>query len=174
MIYSGPAFRAHNPQWSWAPLSGEGAALYGGRFNRKGLPALYLSTDMATAMREAAHGFPTRLVDPLTIVSYKVDCANIVDLTSARVRSSNRITFDQLGCGWLLLQEQGKRVPSQQIADRLSGDGAAGILVRSFAPGSTADNHNLVLWTWGEDLPHLVRVHDPERRLPRDGSSWSK
>lgn len=173
MIFRGPAFRAHNPKWSWQPLSGEGAALYGGRFNAKGRPALYLATDMATAMREVAHGFPTRLVDPIVIVSYAVDCADVVDLTSARVRRSHKVSEADLACGWLALQMDGKPVPSQQIAARLVSDGAAGILVRSFAPGSTTDNHNLVLWRWSDDLPHRVRIHDPDGRLPRDGSSWT-
>ena len=38
-----PLFRAHNPLWSFQPLSGAGAARAGGRFNRIGTPALYLS-----------------------------------------------------------------------------------------------------------------------------------
>lgn len=173
MIWRGPAFRAHNPRWSWKPTSGEGAALYGGRFNAKGMPALYLATDMATAMREVAHGFPTKLVDPLTIVSYAVDCADIVDLTSTRVLRSKGISQEALACPWLLLQEDGKPVPSQDIAERLFTEVAAGMLVRSFAPGSTADNVNLVLWRWGDRLPHQVRVHDPGKRLPKDDSSWS-
>lgn len=172
-LYRGPAFRAHNPRWSWAPLSGEGAAIYGGRFNAKGVPALYLATDMATAMREVAHGFPVKLVDPLTIVSYTVDCNDIIDLTEPRVRRSLKITDDDLACAWLLLQKEKKPVPSQDIAARLIGEGAAGILVRSFAPGSTSDNHNLVLWKWSGDLPHRVSVHDPDKRLPKDGKSWS-
>lgn len=172
MIWRGPAFRAHNPRWSWQPLSGEGAALYGGRFNAKGKPALYLATDMATAMREVAHGFPTKLVDPLTIVSYAVDCADIIDLTAERVRKSKGVSPDALACAWLLLQEAGKPIPSQAIADRLIAEGAAGILVRSVAPGSTAANTNLVLWRWSDKLPHQVRVHDPGKRLPKDGSSW--
>lgn len=170
--YRGPAFRAHNPKWSWAPTSGEGAAHYGGRFNRKGVPALYLATDMATAMREVAHGFPYKLVDPLTIVSYEIDCADIVDLTDQRVRRSLKLAEDDLACGWLLLQEEKKPVPSHHIADKLIAEGAAGILVRSFAPGSTVDNHNLVLWKWSSKLPHKVRVHDPDGRLPKDGRSW--
>lgn len=172
MIYRGPAFRAHNPKWSWAPLSGAGAAFYGGRFNAKGVPALYLAADMATAMREVAHGFPYKLVDPLTITSYAIDCADIVDLTLERVRRAKRVTMDELACGWLLLQEDKKPVPSQRLATRLIGEGAAGILVRSFAPGSTPANTNLVLWKWGSRVPHKVTVHDPEKRLPNDASSW--
>ena len=172
MIFRGPAFRAHNPKWSWAPLSGEGAALYGGRFNTKGTPTLYLSTDMATAMREVAHGFPFKLVDPLLIVSYTVHCDDIIDLTQARVRRSLKIPEADLACAWLLLQEERKPVPSQDIAARLIAQGAAGILVRSYAPGSTADNHNLILWKWSDDLPHRIRVHDPDGKVPKNVKSW--
>ena len=172
MIFRGAVFRAHNPKWSWAPLSGEGAALYGGRFNAKGTPALYLATDMATAMREVAHGFPFKLVDPLLIVSYTVHCDDIVDLTQARVRRSFRIAEADLECAWLLLQEERKPVPSHDIAARLIAQGTAGIMVRSYAPGSTADNHNLILWKWSDDLPHRIRVHDPDGKVPKNGKSW--
>ncbi len=34
-------YRAHNPRWSFAPLSGADAARYGGRFNPTGMEALY-------------------------------------------------------------------------------------------------------------------------------------
>ncbi|WP_318012049.1 RES domain-containing protein [Mesorhizobium sp. CA7] len=34
-------------------MSGCGAELYGGRFNPKGMPALYASTAVVTALREA-------------------------------------------------------------------------------------------------------------------------
>ncbi len=146
--------------------------MHGGRFNRKGLPALYLATDMATAMREVAHGFPTKLVDPLLIVSYTIDCEDIVDLTSERTRRSLKIPANALACAWLRLQEERKPVPSQQIADRLMEDGAAGMLVRSFAPGSTPENINLVLWRWSDEGPHQVRVHDPQHRLPKSGLPW--
>ena len=43
MRFQGDCYRAHNPMWSFSPLSGAGAAIHGGRFNSKGMPALYLS-----------------------------------------------------------------------------------------------------------------------------------
>jgi len=45
-------FRAHTPKWASQPTSGAGAALKGGRFNREGVGALYLSLDEITALRE--------------------------------------------------------------------------------------------------------------------------
>jgi RES domain-containing protein len=39
--YKGKLFRALNPFIAREPLSGRGAELYGGRFNPKGVPALY-------------------------------------------------------------------------------------------------------------------------------------
>lgn len=46
------AYRAHTPGWAHAPTSGAGAAAYGGRANRIGVPALYLALDEHTALAE--------------------------------------------------------------------------------------------------------------------------
>ena len=77
MIYRGRAYRGHDPYWSFAPTSGEGARLTGGRFNRKGDAALYLSLDPMTAVMEITQGFTNRL-PPITLCEYDVDCADIV------------------------------------------------------------------------------------------------
>jgi RES domain-containing protein len=67
---------------------------------------------------------------------------------------------------------EGKRLPSWATYDRLVGQGGAGILVPSFALGADAADENLVLWSWGERLPHQVKVIDPSGRLPRNQLSW--
>ena len=38
------------PKWAFVPLSGVGAAIDGGRFNRPGVEALYLSRTARTAL----------------------------------------------------------------------------------------------------------------------------
>lgn len=43
-------YRIISPVWASVPLSGMGAARQGGRFNRLGQEALYLSRDEATAL----------------------------------------------------------------------------------------------------------------------------
>jgi RES domain-containing protein len=44
------AYRVHTPRWAHAPLSGAGTASHGGRANRPGVPALYLSLELETAL----------------------------------------------------------------------------------------------------------------------------
>jgi RES domain-containing protein len=169
--FRGIVYRAHNPRWAFSALSGEGAARTGGRFNRPGTPALYVSLTLETAVREATQGFP-RKFDPLTLCSYDVDCEDIADLTSASERTALNLAAADLACAWKLLAGEGKPVPSWVVAERLLGAGHAGILVRSFAPGAKEADVNLVLWHWADRRPHRVTLHDPERRLPRNDKSW--
>lgn len=167
MRYRGVAYRAHNPKWSWSPASGEGARLHGGRFNAKGVPALYLSLATSTAILEASQGFGKRF-PPLTLVTYDVDCSDIIDLTRRGALKTFKATAAELACDWMLRAASGQDVPSWVLSARLMADGVAGIIVPSFAGGALSDDRNLVLWHWSEDLPHSVRVFDPERRLMRE------
>jgi RES domain-containing protein len=169
--FRGRCFRAHDPGWSFDPLSGEGARLRGGRFNAKGKAALYLSLRVETAVGECAQGFVHR-IPPLTLCEYEVDCDPIADLSSDERRAAHGVAMAELGCPWLMLMLNGEKVLSQEVAKRLEGEGHAGMLVPSFFPGAGAKDVNLILWRWGDRLPARVRVHDPERRLPRNRRSW--
>jgi len=72
-----------------------------------------------------------------------------------RVRGPLRRIYDGFG------------LPDRRIARRLMKAGPNGLFVRSYAPGSTAEDLNLVLWTWGDWPPaHLVLIDD-EARLSR-------
>ena len=170
--FAGTAFRAHDPRWSWTPLSGEGARLHGGRFNPQGVPALYLALDLQTAVAEANQGLPFRMMPPITLVAYEIDCKDLVDLTDAKVLKKHGATQSDLACAWKLLSEEGDPVPSWALAEKLRSASAAGAIVPSFSPGAAPEARNLVLWKWSADLPHKVLVIDPDNRLPRDGSSW--
>lgn len=154
-------YRAHDPRWSFSPLSGQGAAITGGRFNRKGQAALYLSLDPVTAMIEATQGFATRL-NPLLLCEYDVDCAEIADLRSNDARTTLGVTLGSLAVPWLIAQRAGKVARSQQVAASLRDQGFVGALVPSFAPGVAESDYNLVLWKWGPDLPEQVTVYDPQ------------
>jgi RES domain-containing protein len=169
--FEGLAYRAHNPRWSWAPTSGEGARLHGGRFNAKAIAALYLSLDTSTAILEATQGFGNRF-PPLMLVTYDIDCADLVDLTATGTLRRHATSRADLACAWLALAAAGREVPSWRLAEQLRASGAAGIMVPSFAVGADATARNLVLWRWGEAPPYAVRVFDPDRRLPKDQRSW--
>jgi RES domain-containing protein len=159
-------WRAHNPLWAWAPDSGEGAAIHGGRFNPKGLPALYTSTGIVTAMAEAQQGF-VRKAQPMTMVAYEVDCRDVLDLRDARTLSDEGIAGGDLGCTWQLLAATGAPVPSWRLAQRLVAKGIAAVIVPSFAPGAAPGEANVVFWRWSRALPHQVLPIDDHGRLPR-------
>ena len=73
------AYRMHTPRWATDPTSGAGAALHGGRANRKGLAALYLSLDSTTAVAEYQQ--LSKLMPPGPLVSYTVRLESIVDFS---------------------------------------------------------------------------------------------
>ena len=168
----GRAYRAHNPRWAFAPTSGRGAGLHGGRFNPPDLDTLYLSERQETAWLEAQHGLAFK-PQPLTICAYDINCTGMVDLTGATVRAELGVTLDDLGCAWEAIIDRGGRPPTWVLADMLRGFRRAGARVPSFAPGAGPRDINLVLWDWSDHLPRRVRVIDDEGRLPRDQSSWS-
>ena len=171
MRFKGRGFRGHDPRWSFAPLSGEGAAVTGGRFNRPGEPTLYLSLSIVTAVAECTQGFGRRL-QPLTICEYDIDCDPVADLRADPERDALGVSLSDLACPWLSLALAGREPPSRMAIDRLRGEGFVGTLVPSFVPGASTSDYNLVLWRWGADLPRQVTVHDPGGRLPVDQSSW--
>lgn len=171
MRFKGEAFRAHDPNWSWTPLSGAGAALKGRRFNWPSLETLYLSLSFKTAFSEVSAGFAHRLT-PYVLCSYDIDCEDIADLRTDADRAGHGVTLADLACAWGDALIAGREPASWGVVRRLMTEGCAGILVPSFANGATADDQNLVLWRWGPDLPHKVTVYDPTGKLPKNQLSW--
>lgn len=170
--FVGTAFRAHHPRWAFNPESGEGASRHGGRFNPPGTPALYLSLRPETAWLEAQQGFAFK-AQPMTLCAYEVDCLHILDLTSIPVRHAVSADYTELACPWENLASRNIEPPSWRLAKRLIDSGVAGIVVPSFAGRATAQDQNLVLWSWDRSKPNLVRVIDDHNRLPRNDESWA-
>lgn len=172
MRFQATCYRGHDPRWSYKPLSGEGARTNGGRFNAVGVDALYLSLTTEGVIAEMSHGFAHRL-DPLTMVSYEVDVDHIVDLRTDGDRAFAGVALDDLACAWELDLSNHVEPASWRVANKLIANNVAGILVPSFARGARPDTHNLVLWKWGPDLPHMVTAYDPSGRLPKNQLSWA-
>ena len=165
------AYRAHDPRWAFRPLSGDGAAIHGGRFNAPGIPALYLALDPMTAIKEINQGF-ARKFEPCVLCTYEVDCADIVDLRNEARRAAADARAEDMACAWFAHRARRDEAPSQRLARRLMEGGAAGILVPSYVNSATEADQNCVLWNWSDKRPHKVAVFDPSGRLPRDQLSW--
>lgn len=171
MRFQGDCYRAHEPRFAATPLSGEGARARGGRFNPAGIPALYLALTVEGMFAEMGHGFARRF-DPLTICAYAADMADVVDLRTEALCTAASVASADLACAWAYELAMSHDPASWRVARLLIFQGAAGVLVPSFATGARADAANLVLWRWGPDLPHQLTVHDPREKLPRDQESW--
>ncbi|PSJ62712.1 RES family NAD+ phosphorylase [Pseudaminobacter soli (ex Li et al. 2025)] len=161
--YEGQLYRALNPIYAREPLSGRGAALYGGRFNRKGMAALYTSVSVLTAIREANQ---IGNLQPTTLVSYEADIARVFDSRDEKALLAYQMGVAALAdTTWRDQMKTAGEARTQAFAHRLFEDGYAGLLVRSFAPGATADDLNLVLWRWGPESPARLQLIDDEDRL---------
>lgn len=163
--FQGTLYRALNPIYAREPLSGRGAELYGGRFNRKGTPGLYTSLSVMTALREANQ---VGSLQPTTLVSYDADIGRVFDCrdeTSLQAHGMDTIAIADPA--WRDQMKAKGEAPTQAFARILAESGYHGLLVRSFAPGTTCDDLNLVLWQWNDDLPFRLSLIDDERRLSR-------
>jgi RES domain-containing protein len=161
--FEGVCYRAIDPRWAMHPTSGEGAAIRGARFNPKGVPTLYLSTSAIGAIAEATQGFAHKF-HPLTLCSYEVDCADIVDLSTDTARAAVEVSLEDMACAWMDDISSNRKPASWALHARF-GKTAAGLLVPSFAHGAAPVTINLALWHWGPGLPRRVAVFDPQDRL---------
>lgn len=165
MRYVGLLYRALNPVWARQPYSGEGARRFGGRFNPKGVAALYTSLGVMTAIRESNQVGTLR---PTTLVSYDADITPIFDAGDVKALTEYGMIPAELAAEhWRIRMRDEGKAPTQSFAEHLIAAGYAGLRVRSFARGAGAEDLNLVLWAWGEKLPTRLILNDDEGRLSR-------
>lgn len=159
--YRGLLYRALNPVYAREPLSGRGAALFGGRFNRKGRETLYTSVSPETALREANQ---VGTLQPTTLVAYQADVSPVFDTRDREGLGAYGLDADDLAASdWRTRMLVSEPVPTQEFAERLIADGYAGLLVRSYARGADRDALNLVLWRWNVDGARLTLIDDDGR-----------
>jgi len=157
------------PKWAFLPTSGAGAAIDGGRFNRPGVEALYLSRAPQTALEEYKQG--ASIVPPATLAAYKITLAEVVDLSQGFDPEIWDGSWQEWDCPWRKIARIDKKAPpSWKLADLIIMAGLRGILFPSLLHvGGT----NLVIFPANlVDRDHAT-VHDPDHRLPHDQSSWS-
>ena len=162
------AYRMHTPRWASAPTSGTGAAAHGGRANRPGTPALYLSLETETAIREYQQLSP--LMPPGTLVSYTVRVTPIVDFSAGYDAANWSDLWQDYHCDWRELWfNQRVEPPSWVLADEVLNAGAKGIL---FASKLALGGLNLVLYNEMLTGDDTLQVHDPAGSLPKNQDSW--
>jgi len=163
VTYSGKLYRALNPVYAREPMSGRGAALYGGRFNPKGVPALYTSTSVLTALREANQ---VGDLQPTTLVCYRAEIEMVFDTTDrAALEAAGLDEVALADPAWRDQMKTTGQARTQRFASDLVTAGYNGLLVRSFAKGAGPGDMNLVLWKWGTAAPCCLELIDDEDRL---------
>ncbi|TCU20512.1 RES family NAD+ phosphorylase [Rhizobium sullae] len=165
MRYEGKLYRALNPIYARQPLSGRGAELYGGRFNPRGMPALYTSLSVMTALREANQ---VGNLQPTTLVSYDAAFERIFDSRdddALRTEGMDAAAISEPT--WRDQMKASGEARTQGFARRLAATGYHGLLVRSFAAAATGEDLNLVLWKWGDGAPARLILIDDDNRLGR-------
>jgi RES domain-containing protein len=161
-------YRFLTPKWSYVPLSGAGAATDGGRFNRPGTQALYLSRAPQTALIKYQQG--ASIVPPATLAAYKITLAKVADLSAGFDPNTWPPIWNQWDCNWRKIARIDKLLPpSWVISDTLVTGGFETLLFPSLRHlGGT----NLVVFNSNLPSNNAVQVHDPHGSLPRDQSSW--
>lgn len=156
----GRYWRMLSPIWAHSPLSGEGAARNGGRFNWQGQAALYLSAEIQTAIAEYQQDLPR----PGTLCAYDLSILGIVDLTTPARRKKWGVSLEQLHSPWREQWLVRNREPDTwTVTKDCLARGASGLLYPSLLD---ADGINLVLWRWGDSKTRLIEVLDPKGELP--------
>lgn len=130
--------------------------MVGGRFNRPGQPALYLSADPQTAYAEYTQTLYDR---PGLLCSYDVDLAPVVDLTAADTLAALGVEAADLTGRWVGVPDPA----SQRLAERLVAEGWSGAVYRS---AQRPEGTNLVAWRWADLPPAKVSLVDRLAEAP--------
>ncbi len=159
-------WRAFVPRWSYMPLSGEGAARFGGRWNPVGVPAIYAARELSTAWAEYNQGF---VQHPALIARMELSGADLVDLTDEAALERLGLDPSIHDCEWRAALDAGDEPATHRLYRRLVRQKKHGIIYPSFmSPGGTC----VALWKWnGKGAPRLEIV-DPDGRLPKSPASW--
>lgn len=159
-------WRAFVPKWAHLPLSGEGAARFGGRWNPVGAPTIYAAFELSTAWAEYNQSF---VQHPALIAQLELMGARLADLTDEATLKALEASPEIHQCEWRDMTDRGLIPPTYVLRERLLTDGWHGVVFPShMSPGGTC----AALWRWNADGAPQLEVIDPDHRLPTTPASW--
>ncbi len=158
-----PFYRVITPGYADKPRSGMGAARQGGRFNRPGQEALYLSSDEVTALAEYKQDNPW--LPPGTICTFFVNTLRLADFSAGFDPGRWPSLWADFDVDWRKEWfDKSNEPPTWHMADDVVAAGLDGIVFPSQArPGGT----NLVVYRSSERPKAQLRVYDPDGLLKK-------
>ncbi len=154
------------PRWAHMPLSGEGAARFGGRWNPVDAPTLYAACELSTAWAEYNQGF---VQHPALIAQLELADAALAELTDPTVLQALGVDPAIHRCEWRADLDEGRTPETHLLRQRLLAEGFDGVVYPSFmSPGGNC----VALWHWNGLGQPSLKVIDPDQRLPKTPASW--
>jgi RES domain-containing protein len=159
-------WRACVPKWSYNPLSGEGAALSGVRWNAIGQKCIYAALELSTSWAEYNQGF---VQHPAIIALLILKNAKLVNLLDSTTLKSLNISNEIHNTQWRNDLDCGQTPATHILAASLIDEGFDGVIYPSFMSQGGAC---IALWRWNGEHEPSLEVVDPDHRLPKQPSSW--
>lgn len=157
-------YRVIVPAFARMPSSGMGAARQGGRFNRPGQEALYLSLETETALAEYQQSNPW--LPPGTLCTFFVEGLRVADLSAGFDAKYWPSLWADYALDWRAEWfDKASEPPTWYMADDVVAAGLDGII---FPSQARSGGINLVIYASSLRPNTQLSVYDPDSRLPQE------